>query len=125
MKIIAVTRCATGIANTYMAADRLAAAGKAAGHAVKVETQGAMGIENRLGARDLAEADVIILATDAPVDDEQRFLGLPQVRSTTIEAIEDPDRVLAAAVATAVPTNAIAGKRCAPAPLTHLNNGRR
>src|SRR6185369_3893176 len=48
MKIIAVTACPTGIAHTYMAAEQLEKTAKTLGHQIKVETQGAMGIENEL-----------------------------------------------------------------------------
>ncbi len=46
MKIVAITSCATGIAHSYMAAEALKKAGKELGDVVKVEIQGAMGIEN-------------------------------------------------------------------------------
>ena len=45
MKIVAVTSCATGIAHTYMAAEALERAAKAAGHEIWVETQGAGGLK--------------------------------------------------------------------------------
>lgn len=48
MKIVAVTACPTGIAHTYMAADALSKAAPKKGLQIKVETQGAMGIENPL-----------------------------------------------------------------------------
>ena len=57
MNIVAVTACPTGIAHTYMAAEQLAKTGKALGHKIKVETQGAMGIENQLSAEDIRNAD--------------------------------------------------------------------
>ncbi|MDN6323277.1 MAG: PTS fructose transporter subunit EIIBC, partial [Halomonas sp.] len=38
-KIVAVTACPTGVAHTFMAAEALAEAGKAMGHAIRVETQ--------------------------------------------------------------------------------------
>ena len=44
MRLVAVTACPTGIAHTYMAAEQLEKTGKKLGHAIKVETQGAMGI---------------------------------------------------------------------------------
>ena len=47
MKIVAVTACPTGIAHTYMAAARLEKIAKSHGHEIKVETQGAIGIECR------------------------------------------------------------------------------
>ena len=45
MKIVAVTACPTGIAHTYMAAELLEKTAKNLGHSIKVETQGALGIE--------------------------------------------------------------------------------
>ena len=48
MKIVAVTACPTGIAHTYMAAEQLEKTARKLGHSIKVETQGAMGIENEL-----------------------------------------------------------------------------
>ena len=48
MKLVAVTACPTGIAHTYMAAAQLEKTAKKLGHTIKVETQGAMGIENEL-----------------------------------------------------------------------------
>lgn len=53
MKIVAVTACPTGIAHTYMAAEQLEKTARKLGHAIKVETQGAMGIENELRQADI------------------------------------------------------------------------
>jgi fructose-specific phosphotransferase system IIB component len=68
MKIVAVTACPTGIAHTYMAAEQLEKTAKALGHTIRVETQGAMGIENELSKKDIAEADVAIFAVDIEVE---------------------------------------------------------
>ncbi len=57
MKIVAVTACPTGIAHTYMAAEQLEKTAKKLGHTIKVETQGAMGIENELTQADMDAAD--------------------------------------------------------------------
>ena len=43
MKFVGVTSCPTGIAHTYMAAEGLEQAAKAAGHEIVVETQGSAG----------------------------------------------------------------------------------
>ena len=59
MKIVAVTSCATGIAHTYMAAEALERAAKAAGHEIWVETQGAGGLKP-IPADIIAAADVCI-----------------------------------------------------------------
>mgnify|MGYP006314405725 CR=1 FL=1 len=66
----------TGIAHTYMAAERLEKAAKKLGHAIKVETQGAMGIENALTEADVKESDVVLLAAGIPVRDRERFEGI-------------------------------------------------
>ena len=47
MKIIGVTKCPTGIAHTYMAAERLEIMGKKLGYEMHIETQGSQGTEKR------------------------------------------------------------------------------
>lgn len=101
MKIVAVTACPTGIAHTYMAAEQLEKTARAAGHQVRVETQGAMGIENQLTAKEIAEADVAIFAVDIEVEHRQRFDGKKIVQVGVAEAIKNPKGVLAKAGATA------------------------
>jgi fructose-specific phosphotransferase system IIB component len=95
MKIVAVTACPTGIAHTYMAAERLEKAAKKLGHAIKVETQGAMGIENALTAADVKAADVVLLAAGIPVRDRERFEGCRVVEASVQEAIRNAEGVLA------------------------------
>lgn len=73
MKIVAVTSCATGIAHSYMAAEAIKKAAKAAGHEAHVEIQGAMGIEDRLSADQIAQADLIVLANDVGLSEPDRF----------------------------------------------------
>lgn len=51
--IVCITACPAGIAHTYMSADALEKAGKKAGIKVKVEKQGANGIENKITDEDL------------------------------------------------------------------------
>jgi fructose-specific phosphotransferase system IIB component len=97
MKIVAVTACPTGIAHTYMAAEQLEKTAKAAGHTIRVETQGAMGIENELSAKDIKEADVAIFAVDIEVEKLERFDGKKTVRVGVSEAIKNPKGVLAKA----------------------------
>lgn len=94
MKIVAVTACPTGVALTYMAAARLTAAARRLGHALKVETQGAMGSEDVLTRKDIARAGVAILAADVPVTGPERFTGVAVLKVTTAEAIADPDGVI-------------------------------
>ena len=44
--ILAITACPTGIAHTYMAAEKLEAAAKESGATIKVETHGSIGVDN-------------------------------------------------------------------------------
>jgi fructose-specific phosphotransferase system IIB component len=97
MKIVAVTACPTGIAHTYMAAEQLEKTAKAAGHQIRVETQGAMGIENELSGKDIKEADVAIFAVDIEVEKLERFEGKKMIRVGVSEAIKNPKAVLAKA----------------------------
>lgn len=77
-RIVAVTSCPTGIAHTYMAAESLEKAGKAAGVEVAVETQGSAGFQ-RLDPQLVAAADGVIFAHDVEVRDKERFAGKPTV----------------------------------------------
>lgn len=97
MKIIAVTACPTGIAHTYMAAEQLEKTAKAMGHEIKVETQGAMGIENELKEKDIREAQVAIFAVDIEVENRDRFNGLRIIEVPVQKAIKDPRSIIAEA----------------------------
>ena len=75
MKIIGVTKCPTGIAHTYMAAERLEVTGEKLGYEMHIETQGSQGTENMLTARQIAEADYVIIAADVAIEGIERFRG--------------------------------------------------
>ncbi|MEN6371806.1 MAG: PTS fructose transporter subunit IIB [Armatimonadota bacterium] len=93
MNIVAVTACPTGIAHTYMAAAQLEKVGKELGHKIKVETQGAMGIENELTADDIKNADVALFAVDIEVEERQRFNGIKIVEVPVQLALKDPKSI--------------------------------
>ncbi len=95
MKIVAVTACPTGIAHTYMAAEQLEKTAKKLGHAIKVETQGAMGIENELSQQDIDSAEVAIFATDIALERPERFARIRTVQVPVQAALKDPDAVFA------------------------------
>jgi PTS system fructose-specific IIB component len=78
-KIVAVTACPTGIAHTYMAAEQLEKTARRLGYSIKVETQGAMGVENELKAGDIAEAQVVIIAADIAIERPERFSALRRI----------------------------------------------
>ncbi|MFM5086595.1 PTS fructose transporter subunit IIB [Aeromonas media] len=86
MKILAVTACPTGIAHTYMAAEALQKAADKLGLKIKVETQGAMGLENVLTAREIASADLVLIASDIEIEQKERFLGC-NVRQVSLESV--------------------------------------
>ena len=97
VKILAVTSCPTGIAHTYMAAEGIEKAAKAKECAVKVETRGSGGAKNVLTAKEIEEADGIIVAADAQVPLD-RFDGkkviICQVSDGISKADELVDRVI-------------------------------
>ncbi|MCL6633267.1 MAG: fructose-specific PTS transporter subunit EIIC [Alicyclobacillus herbarius] len=96
-KFVAVTACPTGIAHTYMAQEALQQAAKAAGYEIKVETQGAAGVEQALTEQDIAEADAVIIAADKKVDLD-RFVGKRLLETSVSSAIKNPEQLLAEAL---------------------------
>ncbi|TQN41020.1 PTS system D-fructose-specific IIA component (F1P-forming) (Frc family) /PTS system D-fructose-specific IIB component (F1P-forming) (Frc family) /PTS system D-fructose-specific IIC component (F1P-forming) (Frc family) [Blastococcus colisei] len=103
--IVVVSACPTGIAHTYMAADKLAAAGEAAGVDVHVETQGSSG-STPLDPAVIRAADAAIFAVDVGVRDQGRFAGKPLVQSGTKRAINEPEVMIREALAAADDPNA-------------------
>ncbi|GHN40486.1 PTS fructose transporter subunit IIB [Lactobacillus delbrueckii] len=77
IKLLGVTGCATGIAHTYMAQEALEQEAKRRGYSIKVETHGQTGIEHALTAKEIAEADGIIIASDIDVDDSRFNANFP------------------------------------------------
>jgi PTS system fructose-specific IIB component/fructose-specific PTS system IIB-like component len=95
MKIVAVTACPTGIAHTYMAAEQLEKTAKKLGHCIKVETQGAMGIETELSQAEIDAAEVVILATDIAIEREERFERIRKVQIPVQAVLRNPEAVFA------------------------------
>ncbi len=94
MRVVAITACQTGIAHCYMAADRLMNAAKKLSIKMKVETQGAMGIENKITAQEFDKADLIILASEIKLEDEERYQGKKFVHVSMYDAINKPVHLL-------------------------------
>ena len=103
--LVAITACPTGIAHTYMAAYALKMAAERAGISLTVETQGSSG-STPLSAQTIAGADAVIFATDVGVKDRGRFAGKPVIASGVKRAINEPDTMIAEAVAAADNPNA-------------------
>jgi fructose PTS system EIIBC or EIIC component len=92
-KIVAVTACPTGIAHTYMAAESLERAGKLLGVKVIVETNGAIGVENKLKQTDINEAIAVIIAADTKVEMD-RFLGKPLIEVPVKQGIKNARQLI-------------------------------
>ena len=95
MKLVAVTACPTGIAHTYMAAEKLEKVAKKLGHTIKVETQGAMGIENELSQAEVDAAEAAIIATDIAIEGEERFSRIRKVHVPVQDALKDAEAIFA------------------------------
>ncbi|CAH8212455.1 putative PTS enzyme IIB component FrwB (modular protein) [Vibrio aestuarianus] len=94
MKIIAVTACPTGIAHTYMAADALKKEAAKRHLSIKVETQGAMGVENPLTVSDIVSADLILIASDIEIERRERFAGCKTIQVSIEEVLTNVQSVL-------------------------------
>lgn len=85
-KLVGVAACPAGIAHTYIAAETLIKFAKQHGYELKMETNGAGGVENRLTEEEIAEAEVVVLAIDTMVEME-RFRGKPVLVVSSGDAI--------------------------------------
>ncbi|EAS4008467.1 PTS transporter subunit EIIC [Salmonella enterica] len=92
-KIIAVTGCPTGIAHTFMAEEALKNAAKKLSVEIKVETNGANGVENAIQPADLVDIAGVIIAADKDVLPD-RFNGLPVIEVPVKEAIHHPAELI-------------------------------
>lgn len=75
IQIVAVTACVSGVAHTYMAAEQLTRVFRAKGYAIRVEAQGALGVEDQLTAAQIEAADAVVICTDIGIDGLARFDG--------------------------------------------------
>ncbi|WP_323616574.1 fructose-specific PTS transporter subunit EIIC [Erysipelothrix rhusiopathiae] len=91
--VVAVTACATGIAHTYMANEKLQETNKNKGIAIKVETNGSSGVGNRLTQDDIKNADAVIVAADINVE-MNRFNGKKLIKVPVASAISHPDSLI-------------------------------
>jgi PTS system fructose-specific IIB component/fructose-specific PTS system IIB-like component len=97
MKFVAITACPTGIAHTYMAAEKLEKTARKLGHTIKVETQGAMGIENELSQSEVDAADAVIIASDIAIEREERFERSRKICVAVQDALKNPEAIFAKA----------------------------
>lgn len=114
-RFVAITACPTGVAHTFMAAEALQQGAVKHGYQIEVETQGSVGAKNILSADSIAQADVVILATDIEVNTD-RFVGKRVYRCGTGFALKQTDKTFANAIAEAKVLDA--GKQAAGAAST-------
>ncbi|MCK1159262.1 fructose-specific PTS transporter subunit EIIC [Streptococcus uberis] len=91
--IVAVTACTTGIAHTYMAEEALKKQAAAMGVGIKVETNGASGVANRLTAEDVKNAKGVIIAADKAVEMD-RFDGKPLISRPVADGIKKSEELI-------------------------------
>ncbi|WP_338971542.1 fructose-specific PTS transporter subunit EIIC [Spiroplasma endosymbiont of Panorpa germanica] len=92
--VVGITACPTGIAHTYMSAEKLVEVAKKMGLTVKVETQGRRGTENSLTAEDIENAKVRIIAIDKQIDGMGRFNGFDVIKTNTKDVIYNAEKLI-------------------------------
>ena len=113
-RLVAITACPTGVAHTFMAAEALQQAAARLGYDLKLETQGSVGARNPLSPEAIAEADVVLLATDIEVATE-RFAGKKIYRCGTGIALKQAEATLKKALAEGRQESAASGASAGPA----------
>ena len=101
-QIVAVTASPAGTAHSRLAAEALRAVSVQAGYQFKAEVADAAGAAAPLSAADIAAAEVVLLAVDAPVD-TARFAGKSVYETRTSAAIRHPQAILDAALGRVAP----------------------
>lgn len=86
-EVLAVTSCPSGVAHTFLAAKSLEKAAYTIGVKIKVETQGADGINNRITETDIANAKFVIFAHDVAIKEPERFKNIKALDVSTKDAI--------------------------------------
>lgn len=99
MKIIAITSCPVGMAHTYMASAALKKAAQKLGHEIKVETQGSMGIRDKITPEEVAEADLFISSADVAAIESERFDNIHTYETSTAIVIRKGEQVIKEAIA--------------------------
>lgn len=94
MKIVGITACTAGIAHTYLVKEKLVRAAKELGHEVHIETQGSIGTEDTLTAKQIEEADVVIISADIGVAGRERFAGKKVVEVPMKVALNSPKALI-------------------------------
>ncbi|WP_407702357.1 PTS fructose transporter subunit IIB [Vibrio algarum] len=92
--ILAVTSCPSGVAHTFLAAKSLEKAAHSLGVKIKIETQGANGIIDRITPKDIEKAKFVIFAHDVAIKDPERFNNIKCLDVGTKDAMYNAEALI-------------------------------
>jgi PTS system fructose-specific IIC component len=98
--VLGITACPTGIAHTYMAAEKLESAATELGYSIRIETHGSVGVEGTFSQAEIDSADAVVIAADTPID-LSRFAGKRLLSARVADGIHHPQQLIADALAAA------------------------
>lgn len=105
-KIVGVTTCPVGIAHTFMSAEAIEKAAEKAGFQVKIEKQAAIGTKDELTAKEIQEADFVIIGAGKEIEGRERFVGKKGLEWTNLGmVIREADRMVKEATTNPQPIN--------------------
>ncbi|ACQ93501.1 PTS system, fructose-specific, IIB subunnit [Tolumonas auensis DSM 9187] len=96
LSIVAVTACVSGVAHTYMAAEKIEKMCTAKGMKIRVETQGALGIENKLSDDEIKSSNLAIIIADINIEGMERFDNCNVIKISTRLFLQSPEKVMKA-----------------------------
>lgn len=105
MKIAIITRCPSGIANTYFASEALSRASEQLGWEYELETHTADAEQALLTEQQLADVDCVVIAATGALD-LSRFVGKTVYQDSVQAPLSAPQQWLEQAVAQAQPLTA-------------------
>ena len=94
MYLVAVCSCPVGISPYLYGSSKSEKSGSEKGIEIKVETQGAQGVEDEITADDLARCDACIIASDVKIKGSSRFKDVPTMNFKVNEPIKNADAVI-------------------------------
>jgi fructose-specific PTS system IIB-like component len=94
--IVAVTACISGVAHTYMAAEKLQQIAKKHEFALQIETQGALGVDNLLSQDAIQAADLAVICADINIEGIERFDGRRRLQCPIRVLLKTPEAVVSA-----------------------------
>ena len=94
MKLLCITKCPTGMVQTYVAAEQLESAAEALGYEIRTETHGAQGIGGEFTSEQIDQADYVVIASNTGVEKSTRFGNKKLLVVSLEDAIRNAESVL-------------------------------